>query len=125
MPLLLANEEARPELIAALRGLGEMTGKAAPLYEAILTMHEAGESISFVSVHERLSRELQTLLQAIVLEAASIDATLELGLSCIDAWKRETLGVGERDIKAQIRQAEREGRIADALALMRKLKTGT
>ena len=124
LPLLLANEEARAELVAALRGLGSMTGKAVPLYETIIAMHEAGEVVSFNSVHERLSRELQDLLQAIVLEAASVDATLELGLSCIEAWKRETLGAAERDIKAQIRQAEREGRVADALELMKRLKTG-
>src|SRR6185437_2093902 len=124
LPLLLANEEARPELIAALRGLSSMTGKAVPLYETIVAMHEAGEAISFVSVHERLNRELQDLMQAIVLEAASVDATLELGLSCIEAWKREALAAWERDIKAQIRQAEREGQVADALALMKRLKTG-
>ena len=45
---------------------------------------------------------LDFIYSASVLEAASVDATLELGLWCLDAWKRETLGVAERDIKAQI-----------------------
>jgi DNA primase len=122
LPLLLANEEARAQLVAALREMSvPRLGKTGPIYEAIMAMHEAGEAISFVAVHERLSTAQQDLLQAIVLEAANAGATLADGLACIDAWKRESHGETQRDLKAQIKQAEREGRFEDALRLMKQL----
>ena len=53
-----------------------------------------------------------------MLEAANCENTLEDGLACIDAWKRECQHEAQRDLKAQIRQAEREGRFEEALRLM-------
>jgi hypothetical protein len=129
LPLLLANEEARPQLVAALRELGGAAGPrlgaTRPLYEVVMQMHEAGEPVSFVAVHERLTGGQQELLQSIVLEAATSGATLEDGLACIAAWKRESHGETERDLKAQIKQAERDGRIDDALRLMKQLGKDT
>lgn len=125
LPLLLASEEARPQLVAALRELRETAaprlGATGPLYETIMAMHEAGEPVSFVGVHERLPGAQQELLQSIVLEAANSGATLEDGLACIAAWKRESHGETQRDLKARIKQAEREGRFEDALQLMKQL----
>jgi DNA primase len=126
IPLLLANEEARSELVASLRQMGrevfERLGDTAPLYEAIMAMHEAGEAVSFIAIHERLSARQQKILQSLVLEAANEHTTLELGLSCIARWKSDTQEEVVRDLKAQIREAEREGRMADAFQLMKKLK---
>ncbi len=122
LPLLLGNEDARPQLVIALQEMaGPRSGKTGPLYDIIMAMHEAGEAITFNSVHERLPAEQQALLQAIVLDAANAGATLEDGLACIAAWKRETHGETQRDLKAQIKQAEREGRFEDALRLMKNL----
>ena len=84
-------------------------------------MHEAGEPVSFVAVHERLPAALQKLLEDIVLKDDTSLASLEDGLACIEAWKRETHGEIQRDLKAQIKQAEREGRFEDALRLMSQL----
>ena len=126
LPLLLGDEEARPQLVAALREMaGPRFGTTGPLYETIMAMHDAGESITFVNVHERLTGSQQALLQSIVLEAANSGTTLEDGLACIAAWKRETQVEVRRDLKAQIRQAEREGRFEDALRLMKELGSGT
>jgi DNA primase len=125
LPLLLANEEARPQLIAALRDMsGPRTGATGPLYETIMAMHESGESINFVAVHERLPGAQQELLAAIVLEASSSGATVEDGLACIAAWRRGGHGEAQREIKAQIKLAEREGRFEEALRLMRELSSG-
>jgi DNA primase len=123
LPLLLGNEEARPRLVAALRDLAApRSGATGPVYETIMAMHEAGETISFVAVHERLPGAQQELMQAIVLEAASAGSTLEDGLACIAAWKRESHGETQRDLKTQIKQAERDGRFEDALELMKQLR---
>jgi DNA primase len=126
LPLLLSNDEARPLLIAALRELGApRLGATGPLYEAIITMYEAGEPVSFVTVHERLTGPLQKLLEDIVLRDDISVASLEDGLACIEAWKRDTHGEAQRDLKTQIKQAEREGRFDDALRLMSQLNKST
>jgi len=122
LPLLLSNDEARPKLVAALRELGApRLGATGPLYEAIIAMHEAGEPVSFVTLHERLAGPLQKLLEDIVLKDDISVASLEDGLACIAAWQRETHGEAQRDLKAQIKQAEREGRFDEALRLMKLL----
>lgn len=126
LPLLLSSDEARLQLISALRGLGgPRLGATGPIYDAIMAMHDAGESVSFVTVHERLPAPLQKLLEDIVLKDDTSAASLEDGLACIDAWKRETHGETQRDLKAQIKQAEREGRFEDALRLMAQLNKNT
>jgi DNA primase len=126
LPLLLSNDEARSQLIAALRELGApRLGATGALYEAIMAMHEAGEPVSFVTVHERLPGPLQKLLEDIVLKDDISVASLEDGLACIAAWQRENHGETQRDLKAQIKQAEREGRFEDALRLMAQLSKHT
>jgi DNA primase len=122
LPLLLTNDEARSQLIGALRDMtAQRQGNTGPIYETIMAMHEAGEPISFNTVHDRVPAAQQGLLQAIVLEAASSGLTLEDGLACIAAWRREIDAETQRDLKAQVKQAEREGRMEDALRLMQKL----
>jgi DNA primase len=123
LPLLILNDDARPKLIAALRDLpARRPGPIGDIYEAIMAMHEAGEPINFVALHERLGSAHQKLLSAIVLEAATSGSTVEDGLACIAAWRQESHGEAQRDLKTQIREAEREGRFEDALRLMGELK---
>jgi len=122
LPLLLSNDEARPALVAALRDMAApRMGPTGPLYQTIMGMHEAGEAINFVAVHERLPEGLRKALEDIVLKDDITVASLEDGLACIEAWRRESGGEAQRDLKAQIRQAEREGRFEDALRLMTEL----
>ncbi len=122
LPLLLANADARPQLIGALRDVpAPRSGDTGPIYETIIAMHDDGQDVSFVAVHERLSNTQQTLLEAIVLEAATAESTLEDGLACIAAWHRDLHAESERDLKSRIKQAEREGRFDEALRLMNEL----
>ena len=85
----------------------------------IFSLHDAGEPIDFHSVHARLAGEWQERFAAIVLDARA--STIEDGLACIEKLRRENLDSIRRDLKAKIREAEREGRMSDALALMKKL----
>ena len=62
------------------------------------------------------------LFRSIVLEAeAAGEHSLEDGLNCIAALRREEKEAAVRDLKARIRSAEREGRLQEALDLARQL----
>jgi hypothetical protein len=84
-------------------------------------MHDAGEAISFNSLHERLEPEHQERLAAIVLETDSGGLTVEDGAACIQALRREDKEAEKRELKSRIKAAEREGRMKEALELMGKL----
>jgi DNA primase len=122
LPLLLKDAGARPQLIEALRGLSAPPGAAAPVYQALMTMHDAGEAIDFNSLHQRLAVPEQDRLASIVLDAAGADTTVEDGLACIDAFRREERESSRSELKARIRLAEREGRLKEALDLMQQLE---
>ncbi len=64
----------------------------------------------------------QERLAAIVLDAANSGTTLEDGLACIEKFRREERDLMRSALKAEIRLAEREGRIEDALGLMRQMQ---
>ena len=122
LPLLLTNPEARSELIEGLREITAARQAAtAPLYETLIAMHDAGEAITFNALHERLTPANQECLAAIVLDSAAADLTLEHGLACLEAVRREQHESIRRELKGRIKAAEREGRIQDALVLMREL----
>jgi DNA primase len=120
--LLLNDEESRPELLDALRELpGWRQTPATAIYQTLITMHDANENISFNSLHERLTPADQEKLASIVLEAAGGSVTAEDGAACIEKMRRDDKEIMARDLKARIKSAEREGRIAEAFELMRTL----
>ena len=94
----------------------------APIFDALLTMHDAGEVVSFNTLHARIHPSLQDVFAAIVLDNGSGGgATLEDGLACVEALRREDRDTILRDLKSRIKSAEREGRLGEALALMQQL----
>ena len=46
---------------------------------------------------------------------------LEDGLACIQALRKDEREAARRELKVQIKQAEREGRMQDALRMMQHL----
>jgi DNA primase len=122
LPLLVGAKEHRGELMEGLRGISALRqGPAAPVYEALIAMHDAGESITFNTRHERLPPPEQNLLASIVLDATATSTGLEDGLACISALRKDERDAARRDLKIRIKQAEREGRIHDALQMMKQL----
>jgi DNA primase len=120
--LLLNDESVRQELLDALRELpGWRQSPTAPIYETLITMHDANVAISFNALHERLAPADQEKLASIVLVAAGGSVTAEDGTACIDKMRRDDRETIARDLKARIKIAEREGRISDAFELMRTL----
>jgi DNA primase len=122
LSLLLANAEARPQLIEGLRGIASVReAVTATIYEKLISMHDAGEAIGFNSLHERLMAADQERLASIVLDAETTHIALEDGLACIEAVRREDSERARQELKARVKVAEREGRISEALELMQQL----
>jgi DNA primase len=120
LPLLVTDEAARVELIDPLRGLAELRQlNTAPIYETLIAMHDAGETISFNTLHTRIPEALQETLAAIVLDSRAGDQpTIENGLACVRKLQKEDREARLRDLDQRIQAAERERRMAEALALM-------
>jgi DNA primase len=122
LPLLVNDAEARAQLVDHLRDLPALRQlTTAPIFETLIAMHDAGETIRFNTLHERLHPSLQESLAAVVLDSAAGGATLEDGLACVEALRRVERENLIRELKTQIKSAEREGRIKDALDLANQL----
>jgi DNA primase len=120
LPLLVSDEEARAELMDQLHELPALRlANTWPIYELLLAMSRAGDAIDFNSVHSRLAPAMQARFAAIVLDAPV--AAREDGQACVDKLRREDRDAVLRELKAQVKLAEREGRIADALELYKRL----
>jgi DNA primase len=123
LPLLVIDAEAREKLIGHLKDLPALRLlNTAPIFEAMFAMHDGGESVSFNTLHARVPPAMQDILASLVLDAgAGGGATLEDGLACVEALRRDDRDTMVRDLKTRIKSAEREGRINEALALMQQL----
>jgi DNA primase len=122
LSLLVNDAEARAQLVDHLRELPALKQlTTGPIFETLMAMHDAGETISFNTLHERLHPSLQENLAAVVLDSTTGGTRLEDGLACVEALRRAERGSLIRELKTQIRSAEREGRINDALDLAQRL----
>jgi hypothetical protein len=119
LPLLLNDAEARAALIPDMSDLPCL--RESPLYSTLMAMHNAGETVSFNTLHERLAPADQERLAAIVLESDATSTTVEDGAACIAKLRLEDKEALRRELKARIRSAEREGRMKDAIELMHRL----
>lgn len=121
LPLLVNDAEARARLMDRLRDLPALRQlTSAPIFDVLISMHDNGESVSFNTLHERLSPPMQDKLAAIVLDSGE-GITLEDGLACIETLLHSDRESVIRDLKNQIRSAEREGRIKEAMELAQQL----
>ena len=101
LPLLLRDEEARAELVERLRDVSALRQlNTAPIYQTLIAMHDAGETISFNTLHARIPAALQETLAAIVLDSTAGDqATIENGLACVERLQREDRDAKIRDLQ--------------------------
>jgi len=120
LPLLVIDEAARAQLMPHLQDLPALRAlTTAPIYETIIAMHEAGEPIDFNALHDHLEPFFQSRLGAIVLDAGL--ATIEDGVACLEALRKEDRESIRRDLKTRIKNAERAGKMAEALEFMKFL----
>jgi DNA primase len=124
LPLLISDTDAREQIVGELRRLpGLLEGPTGPIYEALMAAMDAGDPVTFATLHERLNGELQARLSAIVLDSGSGHTpTLEDGLACVQALQKEGRESVRRELKARIKSAEREGRLMEALELASQLQ---
>lgn len=122
LSLLLNDSDARAQLMDRLRELPSLKQLAtAPIFETLIAMHSAGETVSFNTIHDRLHPSMQEALSAAVLDSSHGAATLEEGLECIEALRLSNRTSLIQELKTRIKSAEREGRIKEALELAREL----
>lgn len=120
LPLLIGDAEARAQMAPHLKTVRALTRlSTAPVYDVILAMEEAGEAVDFHSVRSRIPEAVQARFDAIVLDAPL--ASIEDGMACIEALRREEKKTARSDLKTRIREAERAGRIEEAIALTHEL----
>jgi DNA primase len=124
LSLLVGDGGARDRLIGELRDLPALLeSPAAPIYEALIAAFDAGEPVSFQTLHARLGDAMQERLAAIVLDDGTAHTpTIEDGLACVAALRREGRETMRRELKARIKSAEREGRLQEALELAHQLQ---
>ncbi|MGA2712874.1 MAG: DNA primase [Bryobacteraceae bacterium] len=122
LPLLVNDGDARAQLVDYLRELPALKQlTTAPIFDIVIAMHDAGETLNFNTIHERLNPSLQESLAAVLLDSSASGATLEDGLACVEALRRTNRESLVQELKTRIKSAEREGRIKEALELAREL----
>jgi DNA primase len=121
---LLTNAEAREVLAEALRRPGATARFAAQrIFDTILRMIDAGEPVHFRSVDARLEENDRALLARLVFadETIQSEVSTEQALACLKRLESGEHQGARGRLRAEIRDAEREGRMEDALRLMRQL----
>ncbi len=75
LPLLVNDSEARAQLAEHLRDLPALRQlSTGPIFEVLLAMHDASETVSFNTLHERLAPHHQESLAVIVLDSGASGA---------------------------------------------------
>ncbi|MBN8729738.1 MAG: DNA primase [Acidobacteria bacterium] len=118
---LLRSAEVRDQLCERLAVLvEEQPPRAAAIFRAILA---AGEPLDFAAVESRLSDSDRTLLTRLAFadEMEHEDLDLSQAQACLSRMEASGQESQRTRLKQRIREAEREGRLEEAMALMEEL----
>jgi DNA primase len=122
--VLLSTPEYREELFAYIRPLEILrSGVAAKIYEALISLHDAGSPITYAAVNDRLEQKEQDLLASAFLtsDADSQPATPDEAIACVEALITEERGREKSALEKRIKEAERAGDHAQAMTLFAEL----
>jgi DNA primase len=123
--LLLADEDARAELVPELKGMAVLReSPARNIYAALFAMHDGEGPVQFGELHSRLDEADRKMLAAALIgnESGDSELTIEHGRSCVEALRELNGRMEPAEIKKKIRDAERVGNITEALRLAQLLK---
>ncbi len=122
LSLILSDPEARTQILPQLRDLPAVkTSPARRIYEALFALDAIGAPMNFSQLHGRLEDDDRELISESLFRE-SVQPTLADGLACLDSMRHTDL-TAERDrLKTQIREAERNGNMNEALRLMQELE---
>ena len=122
--LFLSSAEARERLIPELRGLAAVEQFATRrIFQALFALHDAGAPFGLAELDARLEEADRSRLASIALsdETKEEDFSLQLGMACLEKLQRQTLEGQILALKASIKDAERAGKMAEALRLNEEL----
>ena len=122
--LLLVNGDARSHLLPRLKHMSSVDRFATRrIFEAVFALDESGSSVTFADLDARLEEGDRSLLAAAVLadETDSGAFSLEQGEACLLSLEGSQHETARAALKAQVRQAERAGDLAEALRLNAEL----
>jgi DNA primase len=123
--LLVTNGDARRQLIPRLKPLGVLEKfPTHRIFRKVFALDEAGEGISFDSVHGRLEENDRELLETALLagEAGDAGCSLEQGEECVRSLERSDRQAQLGILKARIRECEGAGDMTGALRLNEELR---
>jgi DNA primase len=121
---LIESAEARQQLGSRVRGLRSAGLRLHNVFEAILV---SGEPPDWSAAEARLDPREATLLNEIHFadargEGDQWEDLLAQAVACVETIEAAARAGGVADLKARVREAEREGRLEEALSLMRELE---
>jgi DNA primase len=122
--LFLNSEEARDRLIPELRGLAAVEHFVTRrIFQALFGLYDAGAPFGLAELDARLEEADRSRLASIALadETKEEDFSLQLGVACLEKLQRKTLEGRILALKASIKDAERAGKMAEALRLNEEL----
>ena len=122
--LVLVNAEARSHLLPRLRRIPVLAQfQTRRIFEAILALDEAGSPVFFSDLDARLEDGDRALLASTVLaDETDRDAfSLEQGEACLLTLEGSQRDTERADLKAKVKQAERNGNLAEAFRLSAEL----
>ena len=122
--LLLANPEAPDALIPGLKDIAAIAQMpTCRIFEALFAQHDADARIGFNEIHDRLNDDDRALLAAIVLleETGESGQAIEQGIACLRSLQAAEIESQRSALKARIKEAGRNGDMAEALRLSEEL----
>jgi len=123
--VLLSDLDGREQLLDQLPKMEILQRLASRrVFQAILTIHAAGASLTFDAVNSRLEEPDQRLLAVTVLsgESEGQEFTLEYGIQCLNGLRRSDYQQRVQELKRSIKEAERTGNLAEAIRLAQELQ---
>jgi len=124
LDVLLSDIDGREQLIGELDEI-EILDRIATrgIYKVIRALHAAGDPVTFDAVNGRLEQPDQILLaHALLSEEGEVqELSIEYGKRCLESMRRSEQQIRRAELKAQVKQAERAGNLAEALRLSEEL----
>jgi DNA primase len=121
---LLASEAARTEAIPQLRDLAAVDRFVTRnVFKALLSMHFDAAPFRFADLEGRLADADRDLLSSVVFadEGLEEDQAAEQALACVRSLKSQDPKSEAAAIRAQIKAAERQGNLQEAMRLAQEL----
>jgi len=120
---MISSAEVRAEILPRLAA--ELIAEFATreIFETLRLVVESGVEVTFSGLDARLSPPLQTLLHNVVAadDIGDDASSLALAEACLRKLESGAMKRRAGELRAQIKSAEREGRMAEALDLMAEL----